>query len=160
MNYVEGPFHKTLLESIVENDSEGNEFNEHTFEYYDDVQAAAGYFPFDDPEDEDGTNTNPFEQWGLGDDQLGQEFIIADAIDPNHDNASALGTSTSDGFSIGGTIGIGLGAASNKNLTISGNGGYAESDNEGLLAIVDINGDGLPDIVFVETTAQGGEVTF
>jgi hypothetical protein len=40
--YREGEFHKTLLDSLSEFDAEGNLFNTHKFEYYNDIKAVAG----------------------------------------------------------------------------------------------------------------------
>src|SRR6185369_18018012 len=47
LNYKNGAFLKSLLTSIQELDAKGNLFNEHTFDYFDEVNAKGGYAPFD-----------------------------------------------------------------------------------------------------------------
>jgi len=139
LNYVSGAFHKTLLEKITEFDSAGNQFTEHEFVYHDDVNSEEGYFPLG--------NT---ETWSTGDDDL-ESGLVIDFLNDKLDNASPLGTSKSDGSGIGGTGTAGIGPGQTKILSGGLTGAYDPSFNEGLLALVDIDGDGLPDKVFKDS---------
>ncbi len=143
----DGAFKKTLLEKIVQNDAGGAKFNEHVFDYYDDVKASEGYVPF----------TSNEENWNTGADNITGKGIITkaditrDGVNFN-DKISALGggVSTSGGFSL--YVGVGLDDklyASESN-TFGASFSYSPSQSKGLLALLDINGDGLADKVFSE----------
>ncbi|MDQ6528091.1 SpvB/TcaC N-terminal domain-containing protein [Flavobacterium sp. LHD-85] len=143
----DGAFKKTLLEKIVQNDASGAKFNEHIFEYYDDVKAAEGYVPFN----------NNTENWNTGADNITGNGIItkADKVVGEvlfNDKISALGggVSTSGGFSL--YVGVGLtdGQATTSN-TAGASFSFSPSESKGLLALVDINGDGLADKVFSDS---------
>jgi RHS repeat-associated protein len=143
----DGAFKKTLLEKIVQNDAAGAKFNEHVFDYYDDVKAAEGYVPF----------KSDTENWNTGSDNVRGNAVVtkADILAGEilfSDKISALGggVSTSGGFSM--FVGVGP----NENLyTTSNTAGasfsYSLSESKSLLALVDINGDGLADKVFSES---------
>jgi RHS repeat-associated protein len=143
----DGAFKKTLLEKIVQNDASGAKFNEHVFEYYDDVKAAEGYVPF----------SNTTENWNTGKDNVTGNGVITktDIIAGDvlfNDKISALGggVSTSGSFSLY----IGVGPADGQPTTgntVGASFSYAPSESKGLLALVDINGDGLPDKVFKDS---------
>ena len=145
LNYKKGAFYKTLLDSIGEFDAAGKFFNSHKFEYYDDVNAGGGYTPF-----------TKSENWTPQLDGINASFINPiESNDPKkdfNDKASALsGTKSKDwgaGLSI--TIAPGLQNPFCKTLSVGGNFGYSESQSEGLLTMIDINGDGLVDKVFVK----------
>ncbi len=64
--------------------------------------------------------------------------------------ASATDLSTSKSLSPGGGGGIevGIGNPADKSMSIGGNYNYGYSSSEGLIALVDVTGDGLPDKVF------------
>jgi len=143
----DGAFKKTLLEKIVQNNAAGTKFNEHVFEYYDDVKAAEGYVPFN----------NTTENWNTGNDKITGKGIITkaditrDGVSFN-DKISALGggVSTSGGFSL--YVGVGLDDKmyATESNTFGASFSYSPSESKGLLALVDINGDGLADKVFSE----------
>ncbi|MFC4476477.1 RHS repeat-associated core domain-containing protein [Flavobacterium chungangensis] len=144
----DGAFKKTLLEKIVQNDASGAKFNEHIFDYYDDVKAAEGYVPF----------SNTTEDWDTGkDDVTGKGVITKNEITKDNvifnDKISALGggVSTSEGFSL--FVGVGLDDKSyfSASNTVGANFSYSPSQSNGLLTLVDINGDGLADKVFSES---------
>jgi hypothetical protein len=143
LNFVQGAFYKTLLEKITEFDADGQEFNNHEFEYFNDVQAGNDYAPY----------TALEENWIPQDDSVHGNFI--NPIELFNDDASALGANKSKGA--GGGIAVTVGPNDNqlwsKNNTAGVSVGFAKSKNEGLLALVDINGDGLSDKVF--KTDQG-----
>ena len=144
----DGAFKKTLLEKIVQNNAAGAKFNEHVFEYYDDVKASEGYEPF----------SNTIENWNTGNDKVTGNGVITkaditrDGVSFN-DKISALGggVSTSEGFSL--FVGVGLDdkAYASASNTVGANFSFSPSQSKGLLALVDINGDGLADKVFNES---------
>ena len=143
----DGAFKKTLLEKIVQNDASGAKFNEHVFEYYDDVKAAEGYVPFK-------SNT---ENWNTGSDKITGNGVITktDIIAGEvlfNDKISALGggVSTSGSFSLYVGVGPADGQPTTGN-TVGASFSYAPSESKGLLALVDINGDGLADKVFKDS---------
>lgn len=143
----DGAFKKTLLEKIVQNDASGAKFNEHVFDYYDDVKAAEGYVPF----------SNTTEDWDTGkDDVTGNGVITKTDLTKDgvifNDKISALGggVSTSRGFSSY----VGVGPVDSQPTTSNTAGAslsYTPSESKGLLALVDINGDGLPDKIFKDS---------
>jgi hypothetical protein len=131
LNYEEGVFGKNLLTGVTEKDSEGNDFNTHTFEYYNDVENGL----YGDEQ-----------TWDVGDDSsLKDLFTDTDGF---ISDLSAINGSYSSGKNYGGgvTIGVGYGVA-----TVSG--GiileYSKNSSEGKNTLTDINGDGLPDKVFI-----------
>lgn len=157
LHYQEGAFYKTLLDSIVEFDAAGNRFVGHTFDYFDDVQSSLGYAPL-----------YGSESWNPGEDAVSGTFINPiSAVGPFgvfDDKASALNGSKS----LGGGAGIAITAGpinpldpklAEKLVTKSNSAGvafnFALSKNDGLLALVDINGDGLPDKVFKDLGLLG-----
>lgn len=76
---------------------------------------------------------------------LTPEYRLADVT-----SATALGLSHSSNWSVGGTLGVGIGA--NVFLTTASLGGnfhWSENASESLLTLVDLDGDGLSDKVFV-----------
>ncbi len=135
LNYIPGAFNKTLLETITEKDSKGAVFNTHTLEYYDNVGDGASYFLND-------------EEWSAGKDNVHKSLAV-DAIGFS-DKASLLGGTQSSNWSAGMAVTAGFNDFQlwKKSLTAGGNFSYGESTSEGLLALVDINGDGLSDKVF------------
>ena len=64
---------------------------------------------------------------------------------------TALGASVSDNWSVGGTATVGFGAGVwNTNLSVGGNYNYSQSKGRTEQMLLDINGDGLADIVYVK----------
>lgn len=137
MNYDVGPFGKTLLRSVGKADAAGTVFATHTFEYYDEVSSGNGYDGFE------GRQDWALSGGGVGDGPLG-------TLD-----GSALGASNS----LGGDGRLFLGfnpTAASKLISVGGGMQFAGSDGESDLELIDINGDGLPDKVWVE----GGRVLY
>ncbi len=65
--------------------------------------------------------------------------------------ASSLGGVFSDGWNVGGAFTVGFGANfANKGMTAGGDYMHGRSEAEGVLALIDLNGDGLPDYVTSE----------
>lgn len=144
MNYQKGGssanFYKTLLMSISEFDAAGEHFNTHTFEYYNDVAPGGTFTPLKNVE----------EHWNPQDDGVRGNFINPFGL--FNDDASALSGTRSSDFSQG--LAVTVGAASgplwSKCNTIGGNFGIGRSKSEGMLTMIDINGDGLSDKVYLE----------
>jgi len=133
--YETGAFYKTLLTLIIEYDQAGDKFAQHSFEYFDEVREADGkYQPF---KMSDST-------WNAGNDNVKSEFLGL-----IEDDISALGGSESSnyGFGLIVTLGIGFDPAT-KSFSIGGGGSYGRGTSTGRIAMVDIDGDRLPDKVF------------
>lgn len=137
LDYAEGAFRKTLLQSITEENASGEAFYSHTFDYYDDVRVNGGYEPF-----ENATN------WDIPDDNI--KGGILNPIPTMNGETSAIGGSSSSNFSAGGAATVGFNDFNlvSKDKTAGGTYAYGSSNDEGLIALVDINGDALPDKVF------------
>ena len=139
-SYVDGAFHKDMLESVRQFDDRGNEFAFQKFDYYDDVQSGNGYVPF----------RSESETWNTHNDGLDAGFINPlQGMDMFSDKPSALGGSTSS--SIGGSFYAGVGyddQASSATGTVGGSFNYSNDKSKGLSTFIDLNGDGLPDKVY------------
>ncbi|HLY96758.1 MAG TPA: hypothetical protein VKO66_06040, partial [Sideroxyarcus sp.] len=129
--YKAGAFNKTLLDHVVQYGADGvSEFNRHVFAYYDEVwNGQAAYDGF-----------NQSRTWTTQDDHLGQSFL------GTHVGPSALGGS--EGNTIGGSFSMGFAPFPTKYLSFNGMVGNNISRTEGTLALMDIDGDGLPDKVY------------
>lgn len=139
-SYVDGAFHKDLLEGVRQFDDQGQEFAFQKFDYYDDVQSASGYVPFKDGE----------ETWNTHNDGLDAGFINPlQGMDMFSDKPSALGGTVSS--SVGGSFYAGVGPDDQSTTTTTTGGGgfnYSNDQSKGLSTFVDLNGDGLPDKVY------------
>ncbi len=134
LEYTTGAFYKTLLSSISEIDKNGQEFYTHSFEYYDDVRVDGTYVPFKNAEN-----------WSVDDDEVEGEIIL-----PIFDNETSV-ISGSKSTNVGGGLALTVGpngSAIHKKFTIGGNFSYSSSNSNGLISLIDIDGDGLPDKVF------------
>lgn len=133
--YKEGAFFKTLLNKITEYDASGNEFTHHEFEYYNDVNSGGEYEPY--------LNETYWEN-------------EADNIAGNDENLelvnkiSMLGAGRSVGGGAGMSVTVGPfdGNLITKGQTAGSRVGFNSYRNDGVLAFVDINGDGLDDKIF------------
>lgn len=140
-SYVDGAFHKDMLESVRQYDDGGKEFAFQTFDYYDDVQSGSGYVPF----------KSESETWNTHNDGLDAGFInpLQVAGGRFSDKPTALGGTTST--SISGFFYVGVGPMTPdawKGNTGGGSYNYSSDNSKGLSTFVDINGDGLPDKVY------------
>lgn len=135
-DYKEGAFFKTLLASVVEKDRLGQAFTRHDFDYYDEVRKNGTYQPFKSEQDwkspSDGLNG------GLLIDYLGFD-----------DDAGLLGASRSTSWGVSCAITVGPpGSSTCKTWSVGGNFAFNGASGDGLTALVDIDGDGLPDKLF------------
>ncbi len=143
-NYKDGAFHTNLLDKVSQYDSNEEEFASHQFDYYNDVSGGGSLVPFKDSED-----------WNLHRDGLSANFInpISNVVDFGQfaDKPTALGGSKST--SAGGSIYIGIGPTGDPTSTMNTGGGsfsYNYSESKGISTLMDINGDAIPDKVFVQ----------
>lgn len=138
LKYQPGEFLKTLLVSIEEYDAGGKLFNTHKFDYHNDVRVGGTLQPF-----------RAQESWSPGSDDVHGKFI--NPLNAFNDNASALSGTSSKDFSVGMSVNVGFDPdISTKSFSVGGNFGYSQSVSEGLLSLMDLNGDGLADKVFVK----------
>ncbi len=131
--YTTGAFDKTLLRSIAQYDAELALVGRHRLDYYDDIRDAQGDY-------------QAFRQvpWTSPSDNLRQGGLDRP---PDHvGRVSALGASTSDGG--GGHLYVGIGAEPTKSGSVGEKLGFGYAQDNGLLALVDVDADGLPDKVF------------
>lgn len=134
--YTTGAFYKTLLRAVSELDNLGQLFYKHEFKYFDDVNAAGGYTPYAAAE-----NWSPVPDGLAGD--------ISNPIPGFTGEATALGTSKSKNSSRSLALTLGIwNYKRDKSLTVGGSFGSGSAKTEGLVALVDITGDNLPDKVF------------
>jgi RHS repeat-associated protein len=132
LSYQEGAFRKTLLASITQRGENGAVFHTHSFSYYRESQSfAAGA------------------DWSTGDDNVIAPVVDALAAPLGFDDgkATALSGSVTDGG--GGHIYVGFNLSSpTKSNSAGGKVGFNYSQNNGVLELIDLNGDNLPDKVF------------
>ncbi len=141
LTYEEGAFYKTLLTSISELDRNGEVFYRHDFDYYDDVRNGGTYQPFGSEQD-----------WNSAPDQVEVGFV--NPLPLFEGSTSMLGGSKSSSFQAGSAATVGpIGSLASKEWTVGGNFALGNSSAEGLIALVDINGDGLPDKIFRQDDA-------
>jgi len=140
--YEEGAWLKQLLTAIEEYDAEGILFYEYTFDYHDDVRNAEGIYElFGD--------TIP---WSVPNDNVDVNPITATSVADFLESPTLLGGAKSwnIGSSFAVTFGLNDGNLVSKMNTVGPNGGVSTSNGTGVTALVDINGDGLPDKVWKE----------
>ncbi|MFT3932827.1 MAG: RHS repeat-associated core domain-containing protein [Chitinophagaceae bacterium] len=136
-SYKEGAFFKTLLDSMSELDAAGHFFYGHSFDYYDDVDYKNNYQPL-----------NTAKTWNTGIDNIKGDLI--NPVGKFTGEGFALSTAKSSSIGAGITLSIGPSAGGfwSKLLSVGVTSNYTEDNSEGLVAMVDINGDGLPDKIF------------
>lgn len=132
------PFSKTLLTKITQLGNDGNEFNHHDFEYYDDITGNELFGPTIT------WNSNSQSKYPISSDLYIKSTPNTDATD--------LGTTKSSGGGYSFYAGVGYNdwQFCNKSATIGIQFGYNSSDTEGLNTLIDIDGDKLADNVFVD----------
>jgi RHS repeat-associated protein len=136
--YKEGAFYKTLLQTIRQYDAAGNFFNQHSFDYYNDVASGNTLVPLASAQG-----------WTIGSDNVHGKMITH--INGFTDEASALSGTVSKDWSAGVTVSVGIGGdVTSKSNSVGGSFSYSQSQSQGMLAMVDINGDGLPDKLFLD----------
>jgi RHS repeat-associated protein len=136
--YAQGAFGKTLLQSITQSGANGTALGTHRFSYFDEVRQGDGSY-------------NGFAQatsWNVGDDG-----ITAGLLDQGRASALSGALNTS----VGGHLYVGFNPlAPTKQGSAGAKVGFTSSSTDGVLALVDLNGDNLPDKVF----KQDGRIQF
>lgn len=134
LTYKTGVFDQTLLTGVTEFGSDGGRLAGHDFDYY---ELPAGDF----------SAFGPTENWNSGNDNV--QANILNPIPGFTGDISALGGSASTSIQGGAAVTIGpIGPPASKEFTVGGTFGAGSSEGKGLLTMVDINGDLLPDKVF------------
>jgi len=134
LSYTEGPFGKSLLSSVKQVADPDSESAVHTFEYYDMVSTSGGYKGF---EDEQSWNTGDITDIDLPTLPFDQQVTVG-----------TLGASVS--ISAEGHLYVGFNpAAPTKTGSAGGSGQVSGGVTSALSEWLDINGDSLPDKVFL-----------
>ena len=136
LEYTVGQFNKSLLESIAEYDNEDQLFYQHGFEYYNDLK-----------------DNNPYgstENYNLPSDNLSGNII--NPIPGFTGHTSALGGTESTSFVGGSAITVGpIGSLATKDISVGGSFFATNSSGEGIVTMVDLDGDGYSDKVFCQS---------
>ncbi|SEF70746.1 RHS repeat-associated core domain-containing protein [Nonomuraea solani] len=133
LTYTKGAFLKTLLSSVKQFDADGKAFTAHEFGYFDDIRDASGAYQAFAKVD-----------WTSPDDNVVSGAV--DAINDGAGEAGAINGNASTGG--GGHLYVGWGPRRSKSGSIGVKAGYSRSSDKGLLALLDVDGDHLPDKVF------------
>jgi RHS repeat-associated protein len=139
LTYTLGAFDKTLLEKVSQYGADGTLFNTHELSYYDEVRDDAGAYQ----------GFGASESWNTISDGVQSDVVqrVANVAGEDWGKASALGASINTGG--GGHLYVGYNATLPlKQGSVGGKVGYTYTGSEGVLALVDLNGDDLPDKVF------------
>ena len=135
-NYTTGAFHSDLLKTIVQLDSKGNEFNKHELKYCNTLLDASGKetLPMYEENPQKYTANNVFSE----------NFFMSLKNGFESSLSMINGTSSMDGFSVGGGANVGIGP-----VVFAGAGyNFSHSTGVGRISLTDLNGDGLPDKVY------------
>ena len=131
LHHHEGPFAKTLLDSIVQNDAKGERVAAQSFEYYNDVK--------------DGMFSKKPIEYTAEQDYYGN--LVKTHFGHFDESLSLLGGGSAKGNTLGGGVMVGGGwgpASGGAGPSFS----YSKTENKAHVTLVDINGDGMPDKVF------------
>jgi RHS repeat-associated protein len=135
--YAQGAFGKTLLQAITHSGANGTALDMHRFTYYDEVRNGGAYDGF-----------APAASWSIGDDGVTAGLL-------NQGQASALSGALST--SVGGHLYVGFNPTEpTKQGSAGAKVGFTNSSSDGVLAMVDLNGDNLSDKVF----KKDGQILF
>ena len=145
LNYKEGAFYKTLLAGISQYDAAGHFFNQHSFDYFNDVASGGTLLPLAQPQ-----------SWSPGSDNVHGGMLTH--LSGFTDEASALSGTASHDINAGAGVAVGFDAnVMSKENSVGASFGYNQSRSNGMLTMIDINGDGLPDKLFLDA---GGNTLF
>ena len=136
--YTQGAFSKTLLATISQYDAAGNFFDSHAFTYYNDIGTGTSLIPL-----------AAAQNWTVPSDNVHGGMLTH--LSGFTDEASALSGTSNKDLSAGVTVSVGFGAdVTTKLNTVGGSFSYSLSQSQGMLAMIDVNGDGLPDKLFFD----------
>ena len=138
--YQTGAFDKTLLASVQQFGPNNTPFpgNTHTFDYFNEIQ----------PDPVGNVNQyNGFSQtsWNSPANGINDGVNIPGVLDGN---ANSLGGQQSTGTGFHLFVGYSPPGGIGKQTSLGGKIGFNNSSSEGRLQLIDINGDGLPDLVY------------
>lgn len=136
LEYEDGPFYKRLLSRVSHRDNFGNEVSYQEFDYYNDVSISnQNITQFEDDFetiDIGGNSSNNFLQYLT-------------------DTPTALGGTATTSWGLSFYAGVGVIDGSQwKGNTVGASYSYSHDTSEGQTAFIDLNGDGLPDKVYVQ----------
>ena len=139
LNYRSGAFEISLLASITERDAGDNELHTHTFDYYDEISADDGYNAFEDPVDWDTSNPDIA---GTIYEPVAAPFL-----------PQAGPTTMSSSLDVSGNVHMYTGFNPKKPKKENSIGVKIGADfdvGQAVSRLIDINGNGLPDLVYQE----------
>jgi len=144
-DYREGAYAKTLLDTVSQLDGQGNLFNTHSFDYFDEIRnSELVYKPLD-----------ILKNWSNFNDGVDGGLRVSKSGFKDDASATSGIKSESSGKHVAVTFGVFDGNAACKSYTVGGGRNSSKSKSIGLLGLADINADGLPDKIF--KTSQGIE---
>lgn len=134
-------FHKDLLRKITHLDDTGHIISYQVFDYYNDVNLNGNNIFHNDSYSISNLNGKEFDNF---------EFFGALSDSDHYSKPTGLGGTKIE--SIGTTLytGVGWGTTLGKDFTAGASFGYNQSTSEGQMALIDIDGDGLSDMVYKE----------
>ncbi|MCC5918585.1 MAG: hypothetical protein JJU02_14785, partial [Cryomorphaceae bacterium] len=145
--YTTGAFQKQLLSKVAEYRN-STLFFEHEFEYF---EENITYQQGDIDEFSDNLLSRS--------DAVNQETSVLLSVLFSSDKISPLNSSVQTGFDVSGFVGAGIAPITetispNKKFALGGTTGYGENSTIGKSNFLDVNGDGIPDIVFKNQQGQ------
>ena len=146
LEYKEGALYKTLLEKITEHNAAGTPFTSHTFDYHDDVRSDSDSLRYEPYQPSKNLETGEGTQDG--------DFVTSKVGFKDH--STSINGAKSNSNSVGAAITIGPCCKDANNKGVSGGGDFnsARSTSRGLLELVDINGDGRADKVYINESDE------
>jgi RHS repeat-associated protein len=129
--YRYGTFAKSLLTTIVQSGSNGEEFNRHAFDYYNDM-------PYD-------ATSQSYAGFAGGVDWIAQKDGVKLNLAGIDFESSLVGANQASSEGSSGMIGLAFASTENA-IGVSFNSNSSESS--GVLQMIDVDGDGLPDKVY------------
>ena len=133
--YKQGVFKKTLLDKIKQYDGQGNLFNEHALEYYDDTNNGQNIFG------------NEISISGLSNDGGDLQGLLSTTLGASHFSSYSAGLGATVGF-VNSFFFFETLIATSQSGTGGVKGGISGTNTTGKITFIDIDGDGLPDKLF------------
>ena len=132
--YKTGAFGKTNLVKITETDSQAEAFYSHTFDYFEDT-----FTPLYESS----------QQWDIAK-PLYKKGAFFTSKDEFTDECSMINGSRSSGYNVGGGLHAGFGITDAFKIYAGTSYTYSHNENEGKVSLTDLDGDGLPDLIFMD----------